>query len=58
LNSLAKREKVQGLWDINKEFLDSLTSIEKARMRSAIVELGGTAEVKPDAAPEEPTETV
>lgn len=58
LNSLAKREKVQGLWDINKEFLDSLTSIEKARMRSAIVELGGTAEVKPEAAPEADTEAV
>jgi hypothetical protein len=56
LNSLTKREKVQGLWDINKEFLDSLTSIEKARMRSAIVELGGTAEVKPEAAPEADTE--
>jgi len=53
LNSLQKREKVQGLWDINKEFLDSLTSLEKTRMRAAIVELGGTAEVKPEAAPDE-----
>jgi hypothetical protein len=58
LNSLTKREKVQALWEINREYLDSLSAIEKARLRSAIVELGGTAEVKPDAAPEEPTETV
>ena len=45
LNSLQKREKVQGMWDVNAIYLDSLSSIEKARLRSAIVELGGTAEV-------------
>jgi hypothetical protein len=55
LNSLQKREKVQSLWEINREYLDSLSNIEKARMRSAIVELGGTAEVKPEAALDEPT---
>jgi hypothetical protein len=45
LNSLQKREKVQGMWDVNGVYLDALSSIEKARLRSAIVELGGTAEV-------------
>jgi len=56
LNSLQKREKVQGMWDVNGVYLDGLSSIEKARLRSAIVELGGTAEVSTAGAKDERNE--